>query len=153
MLFREHTLPEFVGTTAAESETTRILKIYNTIDPTGFYDLDKLAHQNELLGEFIDRETYVAVDEERIVGVTLYIPEKKMIEGLAVHPDSRRQKDKHVGSFMVRHLVEIARLDGHASLDIVAMPSSISFWLHQGFIKADAEQPNTVRQNMTLSIK
>lgn len=133
----------------------RILDIYQHIETTNYYDLRNHQHQNELLGEFIDREAYIARDEDdNIQAVAVYTSNKNpsfgWIEGLAVHPDSRK---KHVGSYMVQRLVKIAQLDDCHELQLDATESAVSFWQCQGFESLGEEPRSDKLLRMNLRIK
>ena len=131
----------------------RALEIYTEIEDSGYYKLDKPQHQEELLGDFVEREAYGAVDTEgNLQGISLYIPDMDTsygwIEGLAVHPESRR---KHVGSYLVKNMIAVARLDGKKRLELTSKKSAHAFWLNQGFKNSGSpDAPDDLRMSLDI---
>ncbi|MDB5167708.1 MAG: Acetyltransferase domain [Candidatus Saccharibacteria bacterium] len=137
MKFVSIEMPVEVDPDGLSPEAKRALSIYTEIDESHYFKVDNPLHQNQLLGDFVDRETYGAVDEDgQLQGISLYIPSEDApygwIEGLAVHPESRR---KHVGSFLVQNMA-VARLDGKERLGLMSTRSASGFWIGQGFTHA-----------------
>lgn len=125
----------------ADSTTVEALKIYT--EAIEKHDPDDLNEVEATIDQFEDAHAFVIVDDnEEVCGVANFLPEAQeaWLSGLAV---SKEARNRGVGSFALRQLIQLAVDDGYTTMSLRALPEAVGFWQRQGFIvtKETGDEP------------
>jgi ribosomal protein S18 acetylase RimI-like enzyme len=127
-----------------DQRAVEILNLYRTAllgrKPTN--NLDELNDARD--DSFSHVATYIATDENRLLGFTTYNSRTNFIENIAVKPVCR---ELGVGKFMVANVVTLARARNKQEIRLRSLRDSVEFYRKLGF---DEVSPDLVRKILPL---